>query len=272
MLQALSNYINVNGITNAQVAVAGHSLGGALSPCMALYMQTIQQDSTSNWNSSNGVTTISAWPTAGPTPGESVFAQYYASLTDSSFVYNSKYNIIDVVPQAWQLSDMETVPTIYDKKITPVPDNITGPLVVGAMLRTLDSNDNPIDYTQVSPRTQLNGTFSSVVDFGAKLYVEGLVADAIPTSSSLNNYGDGLVSLARFLAQLGYQHTSGYNGETMLNISGFAAEYSNIKSADSPTGETEEELHAAALRRAIGNFMGDIAPAMLARGTKISQN
>jgi hypothetical protein len=99
MLGALQGFL-ANVPAGANVAIAGHSLGGALSPVLALYMRNLQ-----SWNAGGNVTMIGAWPTAGPTPGESNFVAYYASIVGQTLAsgqaglsYTSKYNSLEVIP------------------------------------------------------------------------------------------------------------------------------------------------------------------------------
>ncbi|WCT12961.1 lipase family protein [Mucilaginibacter jinjuensis] len=83
----------LNQQSGAQVIVTGHSLGGALSPSLALYLK----DNPAAWNAGN--TAVYCLSTAGPTPGNGDFATYYnAQLQNNT---QRIWNDLDVVPRAW---------------------------------------------------------------------------------------------------------------------------------------------------------------------------
>jgi hypothetical protein len=270
MLQALTLYLTNNAISGATVAVAGHSLAGALCPVLALYMYQIQQNDALNWNTGGAVTTISAYPTAGPTPGETNFASYYASVVTASsgaFTYTSQYNSMDVVPQAWMLSSMETVPSIYDGSLSTAAAPFMGPITLGMLAATVDlGTATAIAYTQVEPRTVLQGTFDSLVDTGTSLLVSGYLSYF--SSSTLATYTDQATSVACFLAQMVHQHTTAYSGANfldtgLLGIGAFIYQYGKIKKSVSG-GTSAEDIHNQALAQLLGKYIQGITPAAVA--------
>jgi hypothetical protein len=257
MIDALTTA--VGKLTNtATLAVAGHSLGGALSPTMALYLHDIQQTS-SNWNTSGNINSIQAWPTAGPTPGNGSWASYYEYVVGTELSqygaplsYTSKYNTLDVVPQAWQKSTLANVPTIYEPNISqPKGSNptevITGVLAVGAVLNSVDTSNLLSLFNQVTPWTSMAGTFDTTTDTGIKNKLQNI---GLVIPSELSAYQDYFVNLARFLAQMAFQHTTAYN--TLLDIEDFAAEYATIKQNNNPDGKSDAQLHEEALGRRLG--------------------
>lgn len=290
MLEKLTSYCASNSITNAEVAVAGHSLGGSLTPVMALYMHDIQQNSGLNWNAGNPVTVISAWPTAGPTPGESVFASYYESLVNTtSFQYYSKYNPLDVVPQAWAMDTMQNVPTLYDADITPSPSIVLGPLVAGGMMKTVQYvslfNINAIDYTAITPRTVLTGS-SFQADLNNDLNnALQIYSSTISPSNTSPFYNDGLAfnSFICFLVQMVMQHTYAYQGGTfsvkisgitlsfpftsLLGIDGFTAQYDVIK-ANTLNGTNTSVQHQEAMTQLIQKYLPGFSMELLAKAKK----
>lgn len=251
MLTALNDYIRNNNVSSAEIAVAGHSLGGALAPVMAMYMQ----DTLSNWNTAGNVKTIAAWPTAGPTPGNQTWATYVAASMGSN--YTSKYNTLDVIPQAWQSSSMSTIPQIYGSNIpypeTTAPYSTTmGTLVTAAFLRTFNTGaypSLPIVYTQVQPWTALTGTFDTDTDTAAQNLLKKAT---IFEPSGLSTYIPYLEFLVRFLEQMFFQHTTAY--DTLLGISDFAAQYTQIK--DEVTGSTKDSRRMAAFATALKKYYG----------------
>lgn len=97
----------LNGLspTNANLIIAGHSLGGALSPSLALDLVVNQGLTTSNFSN------IYVYATAGPTPGDANFSSLFASTfpkvdppsgSPSWQTWNQVvWNSLDAVPHAW---------------------------------------------------------------------------------------------------------------------------------------------------------------------------
>jgi hypothetical protein len=161
------------------ITVAGHSLGGALSPVTALWLLQTQ----SIWDPT-GRATISCLPSAGPTPGN----QDFATLFNGSPVGAKTtriHNSIDVVPHAWAAGDLAEIPTLYEPQVPP------GLLVRGAVaLASFFSQSGA--YAQIIP--------------GAPA-LQGTVDPALSTSSS---------DFTNFVNQVGFQHVDAYF--TLLGI------------------------------------------------------
>lgn len=95
----------LGGAGPTQVAFTGHSLGGALSPLMALHcIEWQQQMGYTNLN-------VSVYPIAGPTPGNTDFATYAAQTFGEG--YHSVINANDLVPHAWQKDMFAKIPSLY---------------------------------------------------------------------------------------------------------------------------------------------------------------
>jgi hypothetical protein len=86
---------------NVEIITCGHSLGGALSPLVALKIK----ESFSNVQ-------VSTYPTAGPTSGNNFFAEYL-EITLGTKNYNSVINTNDMVPLAWESDTFKKIPTLY---------------------------------------------------------------------------------------------------------------------------------------------------------------
>ena len=97
----------LGGAGPVEVAFTGHSLGGALSPLMAL--------NCIEWKQQMGYTNlhVSVYPIAGPTPGNREFALYAAGQFGDN--YHSVINAIDMVPHAWQKDMYREIPSLYKK-------------------------------------------------------------------------------------------------------------------------------------------------------------
>ncbi|GAA4468120.1 hypothetical protein GCM10023093_25150 [Nemorincola caseinilytica] len=93
-VQFLDSIIKNSKIQNS-IVITGHSLGGALSPVFALYMQH-QLDSIGGGKSNDSVYCLS---TAGATPGDTTFANYYNSVMGAHTV--RIWNFYDLVPRGW---------------------------------------------------------------------------------------------------------------------------------------------------------------------------
>jgi hypothetical protein len=126
-----------------QIDVTGHSLGGALSPTLALWLSE---------NLGNSAK-ISVYPLAGPTPGNSDFATYYDSVLGSST--HRLWNPFDVVPQAWNYESMGKMADLYEPLIRANPAERG--LIDG--LRSLVQDK---DYAQIDPtHPPLSGAVST---------------------------------------------------------------------------------------------------------------
>ncbi|MFA6060252.1 MAG: hypothetical protein WC756_18775 [Taibaiella sp.] len=250
MLQALNTYVQTNSITNASVAVAGHSLGGALSPVMAMYMQ----DTQSTWNTVSGsITTITTWPTAGPTPGNADFATYVQDNMGAN--YNSKYNNIDVIPQAWMYSSFENIPSIYPEITPPESGKTTyttmGLLVLMANLRAVDKSDllRRTPYQQITPWNSMTGTFDTTTD--TKAQNEAALLNVYATGN-LTQYQSYFTAFYQFLMQMAYQHTTAY--DILLGITDVTNEFTIVK--NNATGTTEETRRVQSMSMALDKYYG----------------
>ncbi|HEX4961680.1 MAG TPA: lipase [Thermoanaerobaculia bacterium] len=157
------------------INVAGHSLGGALSPTLALWLSDVR----SEWDPARNAT-LSVLPSAGPTAGNAAFAQYLDSQIGAQVT--RLYNPLDVVPKAWMTSTLQQIPNLYAPDIPP-DDLIKG----FADLATDISQDG--DYTQINLNTPpLSG---SSVD-----------------TSKINPNDPAVLN---FFAQAAYQHVDAYS-------------------------------------------------------------
>lgn len=109
--------VDATAASKAQVIVTGHSLGGALSPTLGLFLQS-QSDMGKRFES------IKVYPSAGATPGNNHFSDLFKSTLppipekmDNTPLYQSWnrdiVNQYDVVPHAWQEDRLEMIPDLY---------------------------------------------------------------------------------------------------------------------------------------------------------------
>jgi len=95
------------------VTVTGHSLGGALSPVTALALfdsQGVPLNEPNGWDPLSK-SKISVLPSAGPTPGDEMWRDYYESRLGENT--DRIWNAIDIVPHAWDTSMLEKIPILY---------------------------------------------------------------------------------------------------------------------------------------------------------------
>jgi hypothetical protein len=108
LYQTLKDSIPAN--STATLAVAGHSLGGALSPALALALKQYQKQ----WNDQESVT-ITTHPTAGASPGNLAFRDYFFQ-TIGAKNFRGRMNRNDLVPHAWQTSFLDSIKVLYTGK------------------------------------------------------------------------------------------------------------------------------------------------------------
>ncbi len=115
----LVQYLNGLCGTGGTVIFTGHSLGGRLSPALAVDLVRHGGLRTGNF------TEIYVYPTAGPTPGTGAFAALFRDafplIATGSNSYQSwnglVWNILDVIPHAWQESTLAQIPSLYEPEI-----------------------------------------------------------------------------------------------------------------------------------------------------------
>ena len=132
-----------------QIDVTGHSLGGALSPALALWLAEQMETPVQ----------ISVYPLAGPTPGNADFVAYYESVLGSST--HRLWNPYDVVPLAWNHETMGRMADLYE------PLTRANPAERGLIdgLRSLVKDKG---YSQIDPtHPSLSGAVST--DIGKKV-------------------------------------------------------------------------------------------------------
>lgn len=166
----------VRGQAAVQVETTGHSLGGALSPVLALWLAD-QQGTPAGWDP-RGVATVSTMPTAGATPGNLDFANYY----DGRLGTNTQrfINSLDPIPHFWNLETMSQVNTLYAPAI---------PESAGI--------DNLV---KLAAAVAANGGYAPIIPAASPIAGTINVSIINPVVSAESN----------FFAQMGYQHTTAY--------------------------------------------------------------
>jgi MFS family permease len=126
------------------ITVSGHSLGGALSPTLALWLQDIQDE----WDP-GGLATLSVYSYAGPSPGNAHFADYLEERFGERL--QRIYNPLDVVTHAWKVAELAELKALYWPAI---PRDTLWDKAVNFLIAIT----NGISYAQIDPRAlALNG-------------------------------------------------------------------------------------------------------------------
>ena len=120
-----------------EVTVSGHSLGGALSPTLALWLEDTQEE----WDSES-LATISVYAYAGPSPGNGEFARYVDQRLGKRL--KRIYNPLDVVTHAWKVSELAELKALY------TPD-IARDVLWDKAVDFLIATTNGIPYRQIDP-------------------------------------------------------------------------------------------------------------------------
>lgn len=134
----LKDYLFKIKNTSSTLIFSGHSLGGAIAPTLALaYFNSEKPNS--------GPLSISDWanvfiyPTAGPTPGNGDFSNFYSLIfpvvkqNDWVLPYQvwnaNVWNSLDVVPHAWNISMMHEIPFIYHGLTKYIPSSYINTMI-----------------------------------------------------------------------------------------------------------------------------------------------
>ncbi|GEM_PF-3484349 len=130
-----------------EIAVAGHSLGGGLSPCVTLSLI----DNQSYWNPSNNFE-ISCYATAGFSPGNANFANYFSSQIGDKFL--GMYNSNDVVPHAFDSSTMIQIASLYDTFNDSSNQYLNNQCIISSMFDCANGEISKFNYTMLYSLSQ----------------------------------------------------------------------------------------------------------------------
>lgn len=177
----LVSYLQLAAGSSMTLVFAGHSLGGALAPALALalFNPSGQMDGTT-WSS------VGVSATAGPSVGDEDFVALFSSTFPPTSELNEiVWNSLDVVPHAWS-SDTFSVATIVASypQITPTS------CILKVLGSAVASAPNPNPYVQM-PNSSFAGRFQDHDD---------------PNGTG------------RFLAEAIYQHIMGYYTELIPEL------------------------------------------------------
>ncbi len=213
LLDFLSTVKTASGPKPALI-FTGHSLAGALSPTLAYYLTASAPNNPTAQTAVSNFSQVAAYPTAGATPGNSVFSGNFNSAfrqtPAGSLPYQqwntNHWNYYDVVPHAWSTTsaaNLTQVPTLYGG----CPGDIKT-----AINLAIDnaSGIQPLAYDAL-PNAPLNQANPATVQAGTSMIVPknqpvgGPTLTGIPLSVPPATDED-------FLLQLAVQHVGMYSG------------------------------------------------------------
>ncbi|HEY6321754.1 MAG TPA: lipase [Thermoanaerobaculia bacterium] len=170
----LQNFLATQVGAPIAITVTGHSLGGALAPTLALWLN----DTRADWDPA-GNASLSVLASAGPTAGNQGFAAYSDAQIGPRIT--RVHNPLDVVPHAWARPDLLQVAGLYAPAIQP-DVLLDGFQATALAISALGS------YTQINA----NAPALPGATINAAIIVPGATA------------------FANFFAQLAYQHVDAY--------------------------------------------------------------
>jgi hypothetical protein len=108
-----------------EVAITGHSKGGALAPAVALWLKDSlsSADPAEHWDGGRRARILS-YAFAGPTPGNAAFANRIDTTLGAD--HHHLRNTNDLVTHGWQVSDLEQIPALYGASTAPLAALLPG--------------------------------------------------------------------------------------------------------------------------------------------------
>ena len=184
--------------TPATIWVTGHSLGGALAPTMALYLNDTKK---TVWGTTDTAISIHCLAVAGATPGGAAFSTYYNNELGANTI--RVWNSHDVVPHGFDTVMLYQVDSIYNADSIQTSDTIKRAIYGFQILlknyyhEGLIIKSNPYNYTQLYPSA--NGNCYDTV-FTSGFY----------DTNNVIQTGGKLPNPSTFTGQLGAQHIPSY--------------------------------------------------------------
>ncbi len=122
-----------------ELAVTGHSLGGGLSPVLALALK----DGQGYWNP-KGKFQLTTYPFAGQSPGNGPFASYFFTRIPTED-FHGHYNSLDVVPKGFATETLNEVQNLYAK----IDPHLANQCVIGEVIHCVKPAVEPFQYTSL---------------------------------------------------------------------------------------------------------------------------
>ncbi|WP_341531620.1 hypothetical protein WKK05_36720 (plasmid) [Nostoc sp. UHCC 0302] len=189
---------------NIEILLTGASLGGALSPVLALALH----EKKSTWDPNNRAN-LKVVTFAGPTPGNYYFAERYRLKLGNTTT--RIWNSLDIVPHAWKPELLNQIPSLYEPQIPSNPlierfVKIGNLLSVGRYYTHLERQTPPLQGT-LRPIEQTPETSSNQVELNVQSS-EALKSALAKENVSVSD--QDINGLLQFLAQAKQQHIDAY--------------------------------------------------------------
>ncbi|MBW4565346.1 MAG: lipase family protein [Mojavia pulchra JT2-VF2] len=189
---------------NIEILLTGASLGGALSPVLALALH----ERKSTWDANNRAR-LKVVTFAGPTPGNYYFAERYRLKLGNTTT--RIWNSLDIVPHAWKPELLSQIPSLYEPQIPSNPliekfVNIGKLLSAGRYYTHLERLTPPLEG-RLRPIEQTPKTSSKQVELDVQL------SEALKSALGTENVSvsdQDINGLLQFLAQAKQQHIDAY--------------------------------------------------------------
>lgn len=160
-----------------ELTITGHSLGGALAPTVGLWLA----DTQSSWDP-EGKVIIDVFAFAGPSPGNSSFAEHFHDMFGER--YHGIVNHNDIVTKGWELASTRAITNTY---LPGIKANALTRLFFKALAFPL--RHVPYQALQPGPRSFSGALFAPLDDFWGQAIYQHSVAyltefDLIPDHMS----------------------------------------------------------------------------------------
>ncbi|MBO3458006.1 lipase family protein [Aetokthonos hydrillicola Thurmond2011] len=189
---------------NIEILLTGTSLGGALSPVLALALH----ETKSTWDPNNRAT-LKVVTFASPTPGNFDFAERYRLRLGNNTI--RIWNSLDIVPHAWNGKLLDQIPSLYEPHIptNPLIEKFVkiGKFLSFARRYTHLERLTPAFTGTFQPREQTQQTSSKQVELDVQL-AESLKSRLATENLSVSD--DDINGFKQFLQQAAYQHVQAY--------------------------------------------------------------
>ncbi|WP_312900472.1 lipase family protein, partial [Chryseobacterium taichungense] len=218
---SITNFFSKLDDPNAIITVAGHSLGGALSPALALVLfgaDTSYSDIPTHAKAQNWTTRTYAL--AGPDVGNSYYVNYLKTTFPPQAEpavkwqqFNCKiWNSLDIVPQVWSKGFESYIDTIYGTQLNTPLAVKTILFGLNKMLLLNNDGSNPYICSDPDREGQFAGTFQKVLPANGPM-----IADDCSDSACSSTQKS--IAECNFVGQILYQHINAYFEE--IGVSAF---------------------------------------------------
>lgn len=169
LLELLANLAQTHGDA-LELYVTGHSKGGALAPALALFLSDTQRNEDIaiprhyQWNP-GGHGKIHCYAFAGPTPGNTAFADYFNRQLGRNFYRYA--NQRDIVTLAWKSEELRTISGVFGEAAPSLPGLDLLFSEMADEVEELDYCHPGEDYTD--PNAPGKGIEKHVVEFAGAL-------------------------------------------------------------------------------------------------------